>query len=270
MALERDPGGDTWRLTAPVRGRADADEVRSLLNRLENGKAAAFVAESAGESELAEYGLAPPQTLELTLLVGEERAEKRLRLGAAAPDGKYYGRDMSAPQVFTVDTLLVQDVNKPLADLRDRKMFHFARSEVDRITLERPDAARIVALKDTADVWSVQEPQPLPAKSWKLSGLLTDLENMEAAGFAAEADTAAVATAALLEVTLFAGEEPLAQGRFARAAPDTMFVASAGSSVVYLVEDPDYDSVDLALEDLADTVEAQIAPAAEDSAIGGP
>ena len=259
--------GSAWSITAPVRGRGDAEAVRSLLSRLENGKIKAFVEESATEERLAALGLAPPSTFELSLLVGEERAEKRLRVGNRTSAGAFYARDMSAPQVFTVDSLLVKDLDKPLDDLRDKKLLTFDRDRVDRIEIERPGEEKVAAAKDTADVWAVIQPRHLPAKSWKLSGLLTDLEQLKAGGFAAPDDSSAARAApSLLTVSLYDDSTRVAQVHFAEASRDTVLAFCADDPVVYRLAKGDYGKVDLRLEDLA---EIAVAPADSDSSSSG-
>ncbi|MFO7750441.1 MAG: beta-ketoacyl synthase N-terminal-like domain-containing protein, partial [Desulfobacteraceae bacterium] len=181
IALER-AHDETWQLVEPVVDRADPDAVRSLLNRLENGKVTAFVAETvvqsgeAGAKALEAYGLDPARTLEVSLLIGDARAEKRVRIGSMTSAGEYYARDMSAPQVFRVDSLLVRDLDKSLEELRDHEVLRFNRSAVTQVELSRPGAQAIVVEQDTAGVWSVTAPTQLAARSWEVDGLLTDLE----------------------------------------------------------------------------------------------
>ncbi|MBT4503796.1 MAG: DUF4340 domain-containing protein, partial [Gemmatimonadetes bacterium] len=85
-------GAEGWSLKEPVEAPATESEVDGLLNRLKNANAEGFVAEEADSESLDEFGLAPITTLEVSLLVGEERAEKRLRIGHAAEEGDYYAR----------------------------------------------------------------------------------------------------------------------------------------------------------------------------------
>ena len=63
--------------------------------------------------------------VEIALLVGEDRAEKRLAIGGADEQGRWYARDASRPQVFLVDSTLVQELTKSISDLRDKEPLRF-------------------------------------------------------------------------------------------------------------------------------------------------
>ena len=51
----------------------------------------------------------------------QDRAEKRLAIGGADEQGRWYARDASRPQVFLVDSTLVQELTKGISDLRDKE-----------------------------------------------------------------------------------------------------------------------------------------------------
>jgi hypothetical protein len=266
VALQRG-AESTWQLTAPQPSRADQNAVRSLLSRLQNGKVKGFAAEAAPQAVLAAYGLAPASTLELTLLVGTERAEKRLRIGSRAPTGTYYARDMSAPQVFEVDSLFVKDLDKTFEQLRDKKLLAIDRQQVTRLELARPGEAAVAVEKDTADAWTLVAPQAAPAREWKVTSLLTDLEGLEAGGYAAADDPRPLRAPVVLTVSLSTAAGRLAELRFARASADTVWAFRAGERTVYRVSQEDFGKVDLRLSDLAESADqpaaAPEAPSAE-------
>ena len=245
--------GEDWQLEEPVSAAADAKEIDGLLNHLKNAKAAAFVAEQADEEALAEYGLAPLTTLEVSLLVGDDRAEKRLRIGAETDEGGYYARDLSSPQVFRVDSSLVNQLRKEVGDLRDKKPLKFARDEVTRIELQNASEPLIGAAKDTSGTWVLTFPEGRNAKSWKWNSLLTDLEQLEAAGFTDASDTGyqVAKESTLLRCTLFDGEGERLQIRFAGQADGEVYLTREGDPSVYRVDGEDFADFDLSLDDLA-------------------
>jgi hypothetical protein len=267
IMLERGQG-NSWRLTEPVSGRADGDAVGSLLSRLQDGKAAAFAAEDPGPDQLADYGVAPVQTLEVSLLVGAERAEKRLRIGAPTASGHYYARDMSAPQVMEIDTALVRDLNKTLDELRDHTVVRFTRSQVARVELHRPGEDLLAVQMDTARVWSVAEPQSLPARAWKMTALLSDLEALAARDFAAPDGEGVRGAALLLRCVLSGASGTLVDVSFTSDVGGALYATCAGDPAVYILDPADFTSLDLRLDDLAEMPEPE--PASADSVTAQP
>lgn len=261
--------GEDWQLEEPVAGAADASEIDGLLNRLNNAKAKAFVAEQADEEALSGFGLAPLSTLEVSLLVGDDRAEKRLRIGAQTDGGDYYARDLSSPQVFRVDSSLVNQLRKEVNDLRDKKPLKFVRDAVTRIELQNGAAPLIVAEKDTSGVWSLVAPEGREAKSWKWNSLLTDLEQLEAAGFAGASDAGyqAAEKSFLLRCTLSGDKGELLQVRFVGQADGEVYLTRAGDPSVYRVDGKDFADFDLKLDDLAQPPQTEAS--AEDTAATG-
>ena len=70
-----------WQLREPVAARADADAVSALLDKIDQAEIEAFVAEDPDAAALATYGLGERAShVEIALLIGEDRAEKRLAL----------------------------------------------------------------------------------------------------------------------------------------------------------------------------------------------
>jgi hypothetical protein len=242
-----------WHLRQPLEARADKDEVDGLLNQIKNAQIEAFVAESADQETLAEYGLQGPAWLELSLLVGADRAEKRLSLGRQEEKGRFYARDASRSQVFSVDSTLAQKLAKGIEELRDKKPLRFARDRVARIELVNSMGQAIAAEKDTAGIWSIAAPEPAEAKSWKFNSLLTDLEQLEAEGFATSAlfETARQ-KGELLHCKLLAEDgQVLLEARFAGAAEGPLYLSAAGDPSVYAVGKDDFAELDLKLDDVA-------------------
>ncbi len=182
-------GDEDWRVKEPTDVPANLEAVDSLLAKIQNAKIDTFVAEVPSEAEIAGYGLAGLVNFEVSLIIGEERAEKRLRLGATEDGIRYFARDLSRPPVFLVDSTIVTALLKPPHELRDRKPFKFDRSEVARIEANGMDE-QIVAEKDTADTWQVVSPESDRAtRSWKFNSLMTDLTELEVVKFVSDNET---------------------------------------------------------------------------------
>ena len=251
VAIKGEEGN--WRLREPVDALAEESAVDGLLNQLRDAKVEAFVDEAPDDEALGGYGLAPVASLEVSLIVGEDRAEKRLHIGEEAEGGKYLARDLSSPQVFLVDTTLVYQLRKEVTELRDKKPLKFERDQVSRIELLNAADEKIVAEKDTAGAWSLASPASLQAKSWKLNSLLTDLEQLEVAGFVDEGDRnfQAAKEKVLLLFDLHGDGKKLLQARFVSNADGDIYLTRDGDASVYRIEEEDFVDLDLRLDDVA-------------------
>ena len=257
-----------WQFREPVAARADADAVNGLLDKIDQAEIEAFVAEDPSTTTLASYGLEEHASqVEIALLVGADRAEKRLAIGGADEQGRWYARDASRPQVFLVDSTLVQELTKGISDLRDKKPLRFEREQVQRIVLTRGAATAFAVDKDTSGVWHLSEPMGRDAKSWKLNSLLSDLEQLEVEDFAEELP--AEATFAF-SIELLSEGQALLTARFSGAA-ETSYLQQEGDDAVYVVSGDDFAGLDLDIDDVAQAPQKPAAPAAssEDPDDGG-
>jgi len=257
-----------WQMHEPVAARAAADAVNGLLDKIDQAEIEAFVSEDPDTSALASYGLGERTSqVEVALLVGEDRAEKRLAIGGVDEQGRWYARDASRPQVFLVDSTLVQELTKDISDLRDKEPLRFARDQVERIVLTRGATTAFAADKDTSGVWHLSEPMGRDAKSWKLNSLLSDLEQLEVEDFAEELPTEA---APAFSIELLGEGQALLTTRFSAAA-GTSYLQQEGDDAVYVVSSDDFAELDLDIDDVAQAPKKPAAPAAssEDPDDGG-
>ena len=258
-----------WQMREPVAARAAADAVDGLLDKIDQAEIEAFVAEDPDTTALANYGLGERASqVEIALLVGADRAEKRLAIGGADEQGRWYARDASRSQVFLVDSTLVQELTKGISDLRDKKPLRFERDQVERIVMARGTATTFAADKDTSGVWHLSEPMGRDAKSWKLNSLLSDLEQLEVEGFA---DELPVEDAPAFSIELLGGGQALLTARFSAAA-ETSYLQQEGDDAVYVVSSDDFAELNLDIDDVAQAPKKPAEPAAsseEDPNDGG-
>ncbi len=122
-----------WKLTAPIKARADFTTVDGLVSRLNTLQMKSIVSPEAAAS-LAEYGLDKPQA---TIQLGSGSSQATLLLGKTAGEGVVYAKDQSRPAVVTVEATLVTDVTKDAGEYRqkdffDGRTFNATRLEVTR------------------------------------------------------------------------------------------------------------------------------------------
>jgi hypothetical protein len=236
--------GEEWLLSVPLNARAAADAVEALLAKIEASQVEKFVDEDPDARALAEYGLAPAAQVEWTLLAGSERAEKRLSIGRDDGEGRYYARGSERPQVFLVDSTLVQKLTQASDELRDKKPLRLERDAITEIALSRADALVLHADKDSTGVWSLVAPEKSEAKSWKLNSLLTDLSELEATAF-----SSAQGGDLLLSIELGSGEQTLHLLRF-YSRDGEVFLEQNDDVASYRIDSDNFAEVDVEFDEI--------------------
>ncbi len=242
LALRKE--GAQWALQAPVSARAANDAVDGLLGKVESSEVESFVDEAPDAEALADYGLSDGASLQWSLLVGPDRAEKRLSIGRADGEGRYFARDASRPQVFLVDSTLVQKLLIEVDGLRDKRPLQLDRDAINRIELQRNGQPVFAAERDTSGTWRLGEPASEETKSWKLNALLTDLQNVEAVDFAV-----AQGGGPHLSVRLLADGTPVHVVRF-YLRDGEVFLEQDGDDNAYRIDGDAFADFDLDLDDV--------------------
>lgn len=149
LVLERAADGD-WRITSPIRARADQETVRELLSDLEFLEATGFVDAPAPELEkpLAETALvvhwggsasaagdASGAGSDAPSAPDAERVEQG-SLRFAGVEGEYRLVENAAKQRFRIPAERLDDLPRELARYRDRQLVDFPPESIERIELE--------------------------------------------------------------------------------------------------------------------------------------
>ena len=121
-----------WKLTAPVKARADFTTVDGLVSRLSTLQTKSIVAPEA--ASLAEYGLDKPGA---TIQLGSGSSQAALLLGKAAGEDAVYAKDQSRPAVITVEATLVADVTKDPGEYRQKDLFDARAFNATRLEVAR-------------------------------------------------------------------------------------------------------------------------------------
>jgi hypothetical protein len=225
-----------WDLFKPVQGRADRFAVENLINRLRDLDHLRAITPSTGE--LKQYGLdAPLATVTLTL--DEKRARElklpaqvRLELGGPTPfPEENYLRDGSGA-IYVVSGGLLEGMNPPLMNLRDKRLFDFDSSEIDRIELAAAGKPAQSLLRGK-ERWSFTAPVADWAAPEQADTLLSSLQLLNATAFvegAAAAPDASGLKAPVLKITVTPKKGPAQWLEIGGVAPDgaTAPPASAG------------------------------------------
>lgn len=138
--LELNKKGDQWTITKPKAYAADNTAVQQLLATVSNARVADFIDDKP--SDLSKYGLASP-SFRLTLNGGKSNAQESLLFGFKQPQpdksGMYARRGEGSDQpVITVDSYVLNGINKNFDDLRDKTVLGLDRTKIDHLMIVSP------------------------------------------------------------------------------------------------------------------------------------
>ncbi|MCC7123986.1 MAG: DUF4340 domain-containing protein [Acidobacteria bacterium] len=150
--------GSEWTVESPRRGRADYATVEGLLTRLSTAGMASII--ETPSTDLKQYGLAPP-VLRIQVSVGS--SQTTLEVGTPGPDGgRPYARDVSRPLIFTLDTVLGDDLSRSFDDFHKKDLFE-ARSFT-------ADSVRVTRLVDgTPKTWEFVKKSGDAGETWQVT-----------------------------------------------------------------------------------------------------
>jgi len=162
-----------------VNDPADSQEVTALLEFLSGGLAErAF--ENVSEQEKKDYGLAERDTL-IRLLAGETEYELWIGKNALTPE-RLYAMRSGDPRVLVASAKLREELSRSLYDFRDKDLFKFDASRVNRLTYMREGIEESVA-EDSEKVWRLSHPEGARADSERVRFLLGQLRSTRIAAF---------------------------------------------------------------------------------------
>ncbi len=184
-----------WRVGAPSGARGDYAAIEGLLTRLSTTMMSAI--ETTDLGDLTKYGLDRPAA---TVVVKTGSAAATLAVGATAPDGKTYARDLSRPMVFLMDTEFLTELQKSASDYRRKEVFDFRAFSARQIVLTRgADTVTFQKKSGTGDTptdtWTATGPGATAAREASaglMEEALTKLSGLRARSFDAAAPAGTV------------------------------------------------------------------------------
>jgi hypothetical protein len=174
--------GEQWWLTAPFEAWASKDEVERLARDLCELKPDRRPKE---DPHKAEWGLDNP---ELTVKMWCGRRKFELALGKETPVGSQrYARIEGRPGLYLVASFIATDLQKKPEDLRDKKLAHYERDQVQALDLQTAKGTFRLEARQEGDkkVWQLVQPIQTKADHWTADTLVTRPSEVEARGFEA-------------------------------------------------------------------------------------
>jgi hypothetical protein len=160
-----------WKVTDPLYTEADESTINSMLASL-------LTAEKDNEftidpGRVADYGL--DNRAVYVKLETNQGEQDSIRLGENTPVGSFVFSNKTDSLVFTISQSVKNNFSKKLFDIRDKKILHFKRADVQQIMVQNSFGKFDFEKTDASD-WTLQNINR-PADNTKISGLLSKLEN---------------------------------------------------------------------------------------------
>lgn len=251
IEFEKSEGSD-W-IIPSINRPADNSKVSSILSKLENNKAKAFVDEQG--TQLKKYGLQRP-TYQVELLLGPEKGQKRLFISNKL-NGKYYAKDEIRKPIFEIDSALVKDMNQKLTDFRSKDFASFARNDVNRIVVQYSDTL-FTCLKDSANSWYLDDSTRQMVKSSEITSFFSRLDYTNISDFVKDGNFN-VKSYGLdkpsLKLSLYKDNELLIEATLGNEKENKIYAMTNQINSVYLIPNSKLEDLKLKLDKIIEAPE---------------
>jgi hypothetical protein len=177
---------DAWNIEAPAAYKADATTLRTFLSTLRSMRAVDF---PEAPSDPSAYGLDTPR-LKVTFYLGKDSAEKTLLLGKETEKKEVYVQASGQPPtVYTVSDWVFRDLNKNVADFRDKTLLTFDHDKVTAVELKRKDGAQVKLVRGDNKQWRIEGAGEGKPADTTISQYVADLQDLKGYEIAAEQPT---------------------------------------------------------------------------------
>ena len=161
-----------WQITQPEPLPADQDAVSSLVSTLSSLNADTVV--DAKAADLTPFGLTNP-TLDVQIVKKDGKAANLL-IGDETPTGSgSYAKLANDPRVFTIASFNKTNIEKPVNDLRDKRLLTFDPPKVTRVELAAKGPA-VEFGKNNSGEWQILKPRPARADVSQVEAVITGLK----------------------------------------------------------------------------------------------
>ena len=174
--------GEAWRLSKPVVAPADQAAVHGLISSLTSLRSQGQVQLSGNENAT---GLDRPAAV--AVLTARDGKSVRVAVGArTGTGGNAYVRIDSRESADLVPALLIEDLEKPAPQFRDRQLVPMPSNEIRRVVLAGADAPPVELVKSDDSDWRLVQPFQSSAEGSAATDLVFALAGLRAVDFAAE------------------------------------------------------------------------------------
>ena len=183
-SIEIKKTGSNWSMESPLKDRAEASAVNSLISAVEFLKQDDKI--EADKARLAEFGVSESK-LRVTL-AAEGGARTELVIGKDTPiKNKIYVHNPAENSVYVVSNTLRDEAKKDSNDFREKKLADFTASQVKKIEIVKDD--KTLELSKTGTHWDILKPLTARAGDPKVADFLGSLLNAQTKRFMEAKDT---------------------------------------------------------------------------------
>ncbi len=170
-----------WMITQPIRTKAGAQMVNSMLKTLVFMEVDRVVEKNP--DELEKYGLKNPDIKIKYRLEGSDEWH-RIHFGRRSPvEGSYYAMDPDKGEVVLVNYQYKFDFNATLHEYRERQLFPAFSSKPDFISLDFKNKSYHFKLDYKYKLWRMEKPKRAIAEKKKMQSVINMLTNMQIIAF---------------------------------------------------------------------------------------
>src|SRR5579872_1110793 len=245
QTLDLKGGPGKWQITEPQPLPADQDAVSSMVTTLGALNADTVVEDKA--SDLGAYGLTNP-ALDVQIVKKNGKTDD-LMIGDETPTGSgNYAKLANDPRVFTIASFNKTSIDKPVDDLRDKRLLTFDSGKLTRVALEAKGMPLEFG-KNNDGEWQILKPRPWRADGTQVDSLVTNLKDakmdLSEDQKAAAADFAGGTKVAMATVTDPSGNQTLE----VRKKGDNYFAKSSVIAGIFKVSADTGKNLDKGLDD---------------------
>jgi hypothetical protein len=236
-----------WTINKPIQAPADFGSVEAIVGRMQTVQMKSIAAPEA--TDLKQYGLDKPQ---VTATVGLGSSQASLLLGTKADEGTVYAKDASRPMVFTVESSLLDDLKKPVDQLRKKDLFASRAYDTSRIEIARGGQSTVFEKvkspgKDATDKWRQVAPAAKDVDASTLESFLTKLSNLRAQSWVEPKGNTGLQAPAMVATIAFDDGKRQEKVTFGRSGSD-VYASVVGQPGVAKVDGTEFDDAVKALE----------------------
>ena len=178
----------SWRVTYPIKAKADTQEIEDILSELRSLQVSTFEADQADADTAAQLEKTGLDTPRIQIELTDGNNTHSLDIGAEVPPENgtprhVYVKSVHQHAIYTVSDDIYQLLSTSVFDLRDKRIIDFQRTDTIRIEIRQGQETTVCA-KNRDNAWELQTPTgTMKADAQAVDDLLFGVDSLEAAAF---------------------------------------------------------------------------------------